>query len=206
LAEETGLIVPIGEWVLREACQQMERWQTEGLVSNIATMSVNVAGRQFVELNLVKKVQEIIEETGLAPSNLRIEITEGVIMESIQLVTTQLDNLCELGVQLSLDDFGTGYSSLTRLQSFPIDTLKIDRSFVSKLGKNGENLEIVQTIINLALHLGMNAIAEGVETPEQVLILKNLGCHYGQGYLFSKPLNNNDMVDLIADKSSGFLP
>ena len=206
LAEETGLIVPIGEWVLREACRQMESWQTEGLVSNIATMSVNVAGRQFVELNLIKRVQEIIEETGLAPSNLRIEITEGVIMESIQLVTTQLDNLCELGVQLSLDDFGTGYSSLTRLQSFPIDTLKIDRSFVSKLGKNGENLEIVQTIINLALHLGMNAIAEGVETPEQVLILKNLGCHYGQGYLFSQPLNCHDIVKLISEKPSGFLP
>lgn len=205
LAEETGLIVPIGEWVLREACRQMERWQTEGLVSNIATMSVNVAGRQFAELNLVKKVQEILEETSLAPSNLRIEITEGVIMESINSVTTQLDSFCDLGIQLSLDDFGTGYSSLTRLQSFPIDTLKIDRSFVSKLGRNGENLEIVQTIINLALHLGMNAIAEGVETPEQVLLLKNLGCHYGQGYLFSKPLNSDDIVNLITEKYSNFL-
>lgn len=205
LAEETGLIVPIGEWVLREACKQMERWQSEGLVSNIASMSVNVAGRQFAELDLVKKVQEILEETSLAPSNLRIEITEGVIMESVHSVTTQLDNLCELGVQLSLDDFGTGYSSLSRLQSFPIDTLKIDRSFVSRLGKNGENWEIVQTIINLALHLGMNAIAEGIETPEQALIMKNLGCHYGQGFLFSKPLNSDDLVKLIANKSSSFL-
>ena len=126
-------------------------------------------------------------------------------MESINSVTTQLDSFCDLGIQLSLDDFGTGYSSLTRLQSFPIDTLKIDRSFVSKLGRNGENLEIVQTIINLALHLGMNAIAEGVETPEQVLLLKNLGCHYGQGYLFSKPLNSDDIVNLITEKYSNFL-
>ncbi|MDY6805552.1 MAG: EAL domain-containing protein [Cyanobacteriota bacterium] len=205
LAEETGLIVPIGEWVLREACRQMESWQTEGLVSNIASMSVNVAGRQFAELDLVKKVQDILEETSLAPSNLRIEITEGVMMESVHSVTTQLNNLCELGVQLSLDDFGTGYSSLTRLQSFPIDTLKIDRSFVSRMGKNGENWEIVQTIINLALHLGMNAIAEGIETPDHALILKNLGCHYGQGYLFSKPLNSDDIVKLIANESSSFL-
>ena len=126
-------------------------------------------------------------------------------MESVHSVTTQLDNLCELGVQLSLDDFGTGYSSLTRLQSFPIDTLKIDRSFVSKLGKNGQNLEIVQTLINLALHLGMNAIAEGIETPEQALIMKNLGCHYGQGFLFSKPLNSDDIVKSIANESSNFL-
>lgn len=206
LAEETGLIAAIGDWVLREACEQMQLWQAEGLVSNTATMSVNVAGRQFGQLNLVNQVQKILEETGLDASNLRLEVTEGAIMDTVESVRIQLDQLRDLGVQLSIDDFGTGYSSLSRLQTFPIDTLKIDRSFVSELRNYGENMEVVQTIINLALHLGMSAIAEGIETTEQVAILRNLGCHYGQGYLFSKPLNSEDIVNLIAEKPSNFLP
>lgn len=200
LAEETGLIVPIGEWVLRTACQQMRQWQLEHLINSHVTMSVNVAGRQFAQLKLVNMIHDILLETGLDAKNLRLEITEGVIMEHFETATTQLQQLRDLGIQLSIDDFGTGYSSLSRLQQFPIDILKIDRSFVSPLGNQVENREIVETIINLAVNLKMSVVAEGVETLEQILELKQLGCHYGQGYFFSRPLDSEGIKQLILNR------
>ncbi|VXD14175.1 putative Diguanylate cyclase [Planktothrix serta PCC 8927] len=205
LAEETGLIVPIGEWVLKTACEQMRQWQLEHLINNTVTMSVNVAGRQFSQLKLVNMIQEVLEETGLEAKNLRLEITEGVIMEHFESATTQLQELRDLGIQLSIDDFGTGYSSLSRLQQFPIDILKIDRSFVSPLGSKVENREIVETIINLAVNLKMSVVAEGVETLEQILELKQLGCHYGQGYFFSRPLDTEGIRQLILNHQFKYL-
>ncbi len=197
LAEETGLIVPIGEWVLQTAYRQMREWQQSNLIQDTMTMSVNVAGRQFSQLRLVKTIEDILQETGLNAKALRLEITEGVIMEHFESATTQLQQLRDLGIQLSIDDFGTGYSSLSRLQQFPIDILKIDRSFVNPLGGKAESREIVETIINLAVNLKMSVIAEGVETLEQVMELKQLGCHYGQGYLFSKPVDSEGIKRLI---------
>ena len=205
LAEETGLIVPIGEWVLKTACEQMRQWQLDHLINNTVTMSVNVAGRQFAQLKLVNVIQEILLETGLDAKNLRLEITEGVIMEHFESATTQLQELRDLGIQLSIDDFGTGYSSLSRLQQFPIDILKIDRSFVSPLGSKVENREIVETIINLAVNLKMSVVAEGVETLEQILELKQLGCHYGQGYFFSHPLDSEGIKQLILNHQFKYL-
>ncbi|WP_254174606.1 putative bifunctional diguanylate cyclase/phosphodiesterase [Planktothrix pseudagardhii] len=205
LAEETGLIVPIGEWVLRTACKQMRQWQIEQLVNHNVTMSVNVAGRQFAQLKLVNMIQDILQETGLDAKLLRLEITEGVIMEHFESATTQLQQLRDLGIQLSIDDFGTGYSSLSRLQQFPIDILKIDRSFVSPLGSKAENREIVETIINLAVNLKMSVVAEGVETLEQILELKQLGCHYGQGYFFSRPLDSEGIKQLILNHQFKYL-
>ncbi|MBD2482878.1 bifunctional diguanylate cyclase/phosphodiesterase [Planktothrix sp. FACHB-1365] len=205
LAEETGLIVPIGEWVLRTACKQMRQWQIEELVNQNVTMSVNVAGRQFAQLKLVNMIHDILQETGLDAKLLRLEITEGVIMEHFESATAQLQQLRDLGIQLSIDDFGTGYSSLSRLQQFPIDILKIDRSFVSPLGSKAENREIVETIINLAVNLKMSVVAEGVETLEQILELKQLGCHYGQGYFFSRPLDSEGIRQLILNHQFKYL-
>ncbi|MGE5658265.1 MAG: EAL domain-containing protein [Actinomycetota bacterium] len=206
LAEETGLIVPLGTWVLREACRQMRRWQLQFPSDSPLSMSVNLSGQQFSQSDLISTFEEILRETGLEGRSLKVEITESVITEGAGAATAILQRLRELGIQLCIDDFGTGYSSLSRLHQFPINTLKIDRSFVSWLGKKGKGHwggmapgEIVQTILMLAHNLGMDAIAEGVETPEQLAQLKRHRCEYGQGYLFSKPLCSEAATALLAD-------
>ncbi|HEY6803195.1 MAG TPA: EAL domain-containing protein [Pyrinomonadaceae bacterium] len=200
VAEETGLIVPIGLWVLREACQQLARWQWQSAENRGLLLSVNLSGRQFAQPNLVGDIERILRETHLDPKSLKLEITESVVMENAETAISMLRQLKALGVRLSIDDFGTGYSSLSYLHRFPIDTLKIDRSFVSRMGENGENAEIVRTILTLAHNMGMEVIAEGIEKPEQFSQLKALQCKYGQGYLFSRPVNAEAMEALMASR------
>jgi len=193
-AEETGLILPIGQWVLREACQQMQRWRQTNRVGGAAhlqTISVNLSPKQFSQPDLLKDIDQILQETGLVGSDLKLEITEGAIMENAESAAVLLQQLKERQIQLSIDDFGTGYCSLSYLHRFPVDTLKIDRSFVSRIGQAGENLEIVQAVVALADNLGMDAIAEGVETSNQLTHLRVLNCEFGQGYFFSEPLDRD---------------
>ncbi|MDT7541593.1 MAG: hypothetical protein QOE33_1497 [Acidobacteriota bacterium] len=199
VAEESGQVIAIGQWALREACQQMHEWQVQFPSDPPLSISVNLSSRQFTEPNLIEQVKQILDETGLASRSLKLEITESVVMENIDTATEMLRQLRGLGVQLSIDDFGTGYSSLSYLHRFPIDTLKVDRSFVMRMADNNENSEIVRTILMLAQNLGMDVVAEGVETREQLALLRKLGCEYGQGYLFSKPVGADGAVQIVAE-------
>ncbi len=199
VAEETGLIVALGEWTLHEACRQMHHWQHEFPSQDPMFISVNLSTKQFNQPNLIEQVSDILRTTGLNPRALKLEITESAVMENIEVATEMLRQLRALGVQLSIDDFGTGYSSLSYLHRFPIDTLKIDRSFVSRMSGNNENTEIVRTIVVLAQNLGMDVVAEGVETNEQLALLRQLGCEYGQGYYFSRPVSDVEAGRIIAD-------
>jgi EAL domain-containing protein (putative c-di-GMP-specific phosphodiesterase class I) len=189
VAEETGLIQQIGEWVLREACREMQRWQTIFPNEHPLFISVNLSSKQFGQGDLIEKVASIMRETKIDPRTLKLEITESVVMENIDTATEMLKELRALGLQLSIDDFGTGYSSLSYLHRFPISTLKIDRSFVGRMDGHNENAEIVRTIIMLARSLEMDVVAEGVETEDQFAQLKTLKCEYGQGFFFSRPVD-----------------
>ncbi|NER03166.1 MAG: EAL domain-containing protein [Okeania sp. SIO3C4] len=188
LAEETGLIIPFGKWVLWEACRQLQQWQKNYSQTDL-TVAVNISGKQFAQPNLILHIQRILQKTGINPQRLKIEMTESVVMDNAESAITVLYQLQELGIQLSVDDFGTGYSSLSYLHRFPINTLKVDKSFVTNMGVNGENCEIVRAVVTLAHSLGLDVVAEGIETEQQLTQLKNLGCEYGQGYLFSKPVD-----------------
>ncbi|HVF48494.1 MAG TPA: EAL domain-containing protein [Pyrinomonadaceae bacterium] len=206
VAEETGLIIPLGEWVLRESCKQMQRWQKMFPSDPLMFISVNLSGKQFAQHDLINEVAYILNETKIDPHSLKLEITESVVMENIETATEMLKQLRALGVQLSIDDFGTGYSSLSYLHRFPIDTLKIDRSFVTCMAENNENMEIVRTIIMLAQNLGMDVVAEGVETNEQLSLLRKLGCENGQGYFFSKPVYQEGAEKIISDTYLSQMP
>jgi diguanylate cyclase (GGDEF)-like protein len=188
LAEETDLIAGIGWWVLHEACRWMRSWQIESTISRRLSINVNLSARQFMQPDLVEQIRSTLQETGLDARCLKLEITESTIVENAEKAIEMLSRLREMDVQLHVDDFGTGYSSLAYLHRFPIDALKIDRTFVQNLGKSEEALEISRAIIALALNMGMDPIAEGIETSEQLEILRSLGCSMGQGYLFSRPL------------------
>jgi diguanylate cyclase (GGDEF)-like protein len=188
VAEDTGLIVPIGQWVLEEACRQTHEWQKTSPSSRGLTISVNLSGKQVMQPALIEQVAAALRKTGLDPRCLKLEITESVVMENADAANTMLRQLRALGVQLSIDDFGTGYSSLSYLHRFPVNYLKVDRSFVSRMGGGDDNTEIVRTICTLAHNLGLEVIAEGIETEGQNEQLKALGCEYGQGYLFSRPV------------------
>jgi diguanylate cyclase (GGDEF)-like protein len=192
LAEETGLILSLGLSVLREACTQLRTWQQQSLSDRNLIMSVNLSGKQLSQSDLIEKIEVVLNESGIEPWQLKLEITESVVMENAELAAVTLARLRGLGVRLSIDDFGTGYSSLSYLNRFPVDTLKIDRSFIKRLSEGDENVEIVKTIVTLAGNLGMQVIAEGVETAEQLHQLQILKCQYGQGYLFSKPMSAAD--------------
>jgi diguanylate cyclase (GGDEF)-like protein len=192
IAEDAGQIIQIGQWVLAEACRQMRQWQSLSTTDEPLTISVNLSGKQFMQPDLLGQIQKVLRETGLDPRSLKLEITETVVMENIETATRTLEQLRALGVELSIDDFGTGYSSLSYLQSFPVSTLKIDRSFVSRITESEGTAEIVQTIMRLAQSLGMDVVAEGVETDGQRARLTAMDCEFGQGYHFSKPMDAGD--------------
>jgi diguanylate cyclase (GGDEF)-like protein/PAS domain S-box-containing protein len=198
VAEETGLIVPMGWWVLRESCRQTREWQLRFPSDPPLWVSVNMSGKLFMKKKMVDRLCGILEETGLQPPSLRIEVTENVVMDHADVAIRNLMELRALGVQLSIDDFGTGYSSLSYLQRFHYDELKIDRSFVSRLGQVGDSRAIVETILSLANNLGIGVVAEGIETAEQVDRLRKMDCPHGQGYWFSRPLTASAATELIA--------
>lgn len=195
LAEETGLIVPIGDWVLRKACEQNKSWHGAGYPH--LSVSVNLSSRQFQQKNLCKTVESILKETGLPPKYLELEITESTVMSNIESTITTLKELSSIGVKLSMDDFGTGYSSLSYLKRFPINTLKIDRSFVKDITTNPDDKAIAAAIISMAHNLKLKVVAEGVETKEQLEILQQHHCDEIQGYLFSPPVPEEKFINLL---------
>jgi diguanylate cyclase (GGDEF)-like protein/PAS domain S-box-containing protein len=199
VAEETGLILNIGQTVLRSACLQAREWQQTYPSQPPLFVSVNLSVKQFNEPGLVENIAHLLEESNLPPRCLKLEITESVFSDNIEAAVKLLTQLRNLGVQLSIDDFGTGYSSLSYLQRFPIDTLKIDRSFVTQMMENEENLAIVRTIVALAQNLGMDVVAEGVETEDQLRLLRKLECENGQGFLFSTPLGGGQVNQFISN-------
>ena len=195
LAEETGLIVPIGEWVVRTACLQTKAWQNAGLPA--ITVAVNISARQFREANLLQLVAKILAETGLDPAQLELEVTESVIMHDAQYVIATLQAFRDMGVRLSVDDFGTGYSSLSYLKRFPVDRLKIDQSFVRDITADPDDAAIAQAVITLGHTMNLRVIAEGVETPEQLAFLRRNQCDEMQGYLFGKPMPAHEFGKLL---------
>jgi diguanylate cyclase (GGDEF)-like protein/PAS domain S-box-containing protein len=194
IAEETGLIVPIGEWILRRACEQNRAWQAQGYPP--FRVSVNLSVRQFYQPDLVEKIREILEDTGLDPQWLELEITESIFADMDNAVPI-LKNIRDLGVHISIDDFGTGYSSFSYVKHLPVDTLKIDASFIRDVHTNKESQAIVRAILTIAQTLHLNVIAEGVEREEQLAFLHEEGCSEGQGYLFSKPIPRQDIEALL---------
>jgi diguanylate cyclase (GGDEF)-like protein len=198
IAEETGLILEMGQQVLYESCRQMREWHLS-MLGKPLSISVNLSAKQFAQPDLIDVVSRILDDTGLEAKYVKLEITESVVMKNAEIATEMLMQLCALGVQLSIDDFGTGYSSLSYLHRFPVSTLKIDRSFIGRMGQGGENAEIVRTINTLAQNLGMEVVAEGVETLDQLLELKSMKCSLGQGYLFSRPMDAQSASTFIQD-------
>lgn len=197
-AEETGLIVQLGEWVLRESCRQARDWQTRFPSRRELTMSVNLSCKQFLQLDLAERIARILADTGLEARFLRLEVTESHIMENSDMAITIMNRLRELGIHLSIDDFGTGYSSLSYLQRLPINYLKIDRSFISAMNTKAENSEIVRAIVMLAKNLKMEVVAEGIETEEQAMQLMRLDCNLGQGFYYSRPTDAR-LAEMILD-------
>jgi diguanylate cyclase (GGDEF)-like protein/PAS domain S-box-containing protein len=202
LAEETGLIVPLGWQVLSKSCKQMKEWRNTLPPSGPIDLSVNLSSKQFMQPDVVDQIRRALHEAGLDPKCLRLEMTESALMENAEVVFPLLTELQSLNVRLYVDDFGTGYSSLSYLHKLPIDTLKIDRSFVMDLGTREEALEIVKTIVTLAHNLKMQVVAEGVETQEQASILRGLGCEYAQGFYFSEPVDGATIADLLLNDTT----
>ena len=198
VAEETGLIHELGLWVLQQACQQTNIWQQQFPQTPPLTINVNLSAVQLKQVNLPNRIEEILQQTGIPRNSLKLEITESCILEKVSREAKILKQLKALGILLCIDDFGKGYSSLSRLHEFPIDTLKIDRYFVSRIDSDSSNVEIIQTIITLARSRGMDIVAEGIETPIQLQKLKCLGCELGQGYLFSKAVNSETARELLS--------
>jgi diguanylate cyclase (GGDEF)-like protein len=195
LAEETGLIVPLGEWVLKTACAQNKEWQERGFTP--LRMAVNVSARQFRQSGLTDTVNGILTETGLEPEWLELEITESTVMKNINSAIMTMNNLHRQGVKLAIDDFGTGYSSLSYLKRFPVSRLKIDRSFITDIATNANDSSIAKSIIALANTMNMEVLAEGIETTEQLQLLQEMGSQYGQGFLFSQPTTAENLTPVL---------
>jgi diguanylate cyclase (GGDEF)-like protein len=204
IAEDSGLIIPITNWILQETTNQLAAWQTISPNHQNLFVSVNISGKHLAQDGLIEEVKKVLQASQINSYCLKLEITESVAMQNAEQTIIILNKLKELGVQLSIDDFGTGYSSLSYLHRLPFDTLKIDRSFVNNVGEKGENSEILQTIISLAKNLKMRAIAEGIETETQLQILRDLNCDFAQGYLFSKPLPKEEMEKQLYQKHFWF--
>jgi diguanylate cyclase (GGDEF)-like protein len=200
IAEEIGLIIPIGQWVLQEACGQLREWQAGFPRKLPLTISVNISSSQFCAPDFIEQVADMLQAVGLDGHSLKLEITEGVWLNSSTEVTAIFKKMNDIGIQFHIDDFGTGYSSLSYLQDFPIQAIKIDRSFVERMRDDSNHTEIVRAVIAMAHDLGMETVAEGIETVEQLDNLKQLGCNYGQGYLLSRPINQAAIVQLLNEQ------
>ncbi len=200
IAETTGLIIPLGGWVLAEACRQMQAWTEQYPAMAAFTVSVNMSSKQFSQPDLVTEIQRILSETGFPAHRLKIEMTEGVLIDHSDSIIAILEQIKAMGIKLLVDDFGTGYSSLSYLHRFPFDCLKIDRSFIENADRDFEKLEILQSVVRLAWNLGLDVVAEGIETPRHHAQLKALRCELGQGYLFSRPLAPDAVEAMITGK------
>lgn len=199
IAEQSGLMIDLGKWVLKTACTQLKLWQENNIINQDVCINVNVAEQQFEGLNLLEEINNILSETGISAHNLRIEITETIIAHNISGINKILQRVKDLGVRIAIDDFGTGYSSLARLRSFPLEQIKIDKTFIKPLNIHPKNVKFLQGIINLCHNLDLKVVCEGVETEIQEKILKKLGCNYVQGYLFAKPMDSTDFEGWISD-------
>jgi EAL domain-containing protein (putative c-di-GMP-specific phosphodiesterase class I) len=197
VAEETGMILPIGDWGLAEACGQIQSWTKEDPRNGTLRVCVNLSARQFLREGLADHVESLLMQFGTSSQQLGLELTESTLIPNMNTAMEVLGGLRSLGISLSMDDFGTGYSSLSYLHSFPFDVLKIDRSFISRMTQGDQPLQIVRTIIELARVLGMDVVAEGIETQEQYRLLRQMGCRFGQGYLFAKPLPAEEVGRLL---------
>jgi EAL domain-containing protein (putative c-di-GMP-specific phosphodiesterase class I) len=197
LAEKSGLILPIGDWGLAEACKQIQTWCREDSRHGSLRVCVNLSARQFSREGLADHVESLLLQSGISSRQLGLEMTESSLIPNIQTALEVLGSLRKLGVSLLMDDFGTGYSSLNHLHSFPFDVLKIDRSFVGRMTEGDQPLQIVRTIIELARVLGMDVVAEGIETNEQYRLLRQLGCRFGQGFLFARPMCVDAITQLL---------
>lgn len=200
LAEETGMIVEIGDWVLMQACRQIKRWEQLLCGAKPPTVNINISGKQLAQEDITQRIITIIEQCNIDSSCLKLELTESMVMENPTKVSTIITELKQHHIQTAIDDFGTGYSSLSYLHKFPIDTLKIDRSFINMVGPEEQNTEIVNTIVILAHSLGLDVVAEGVENEAQLQYLQSIGCEYGQGYYYAKPLPADQVIHMLVDE------
>jgi len=199
VAERSGLIAHVGWWTMERAARQLLQWHEKFPTDPPVAVMVNIPGRQFSEPELVRSVEKILEETGLSAEHLHLEITETSAMADLDRSVRTLHQLKELGVHLHVDDFGTGHSSLSYLHRFPVDSLKVDRSFVNNMTERPENLAIVQTVVDLARSLNLSVIVEGIETEEQLALCQEMGCQYGQGWLFGKALEPKVVEEVLSD-------
>jgi EAL domain-containing protein (putative c-di-GMP-specific phosphodiesterase class I) len=198
VAEETGMITEIDQWILKTACRQMATWNRQYTSNNGLTVSINISGIHITNPDLYEYIEQVLAETDLNPKNLKLEITELTIVDQNEFTVRALSNLRDMGVQIQIDDFGIGYSSLAYLSRFPINALKIDKSFVSRMGQESSQLDIIRAIITLTERLNVHVIAEGVETEEQRRELTGMGCKMGQGYLVSHPLDTQKVETALA--------